>query len=74
MKDIKLNAGMVHTTNNRITVPLEMIWQPQEDITVYELALCLPYFYTHCAIMPYNIDKSLYHLRHFYIRDPNIQQ
>ena len=50
--------------------PLQMIWKPKEDITAYELALCIPYIISN--IMPYEkIDQSLPHFRHFEIIDPN---
>lgn len=63
----------VSTSTFRFTLPLEMIWQPKEDITTYELAMCLPYFFRHRAIIPYEIDKSLPHFRHFKIIDHNAQ-
>ena len=58
---------------NTITLPLEMIWQPKEDITTYELAMCLPYFFRHHGVMPYEVDKSLPHFRHFKITDHNVK-
>ena len=60
-------------TGAKFTRPLEMIWQPKEDITAYELAMCLPYLFRDRRIMPYEIDKSLPHFRHFKITDPNIE-
>jgi hypothetical protein len=48
-----------------------MEWQPIEDITTYELAMCLPYFFRGHGVMPNQIDKSLPHFRHFKITDPN---
>ena len=36
--------NQILTNNIQILLPLEMIWQPKEDITTYELAMCLPYF------------------------------
>ena len=30
--------------NHKIHVPEQLIWQPEPDITPYELALCLPLF------------------------------
>ena len=68
-----LNIADVSTSTFRITLPLEMIWQPKEDITTYELAMCLPYFFRHSGFMPYEIDKSLPHFRHFKITDYNVQ-
>jgi hypothetical protein len=29
---------------HRIYIPQELIWDPQPDITTYELALCIPLF------------------------------
>lgn len=60
-------------TGAKFTRPLEMRWQPKEDITAYELAMCLPYLFRDRRIMPYEIDKSLPHFRHFKITDPNIE-
>jgi hypothetical protein len=50
--------------------PIQMSWKPKEDITAYELALCIPYI-IRFNIMPYEIDQSLPHFRHFKIIDPN---
>ena len=55
----------------KIITPLIMSWEPKEDITAYELARCLPYFFSE-SIMPGDIDKSLSYFRHFNILDPNI--
>lgn len=55
----------------KFTLPLTMIWQPKEDITAYELAMCLPYFFRQHNLMPYEVDLSLPHFRHFIITDPN---
>lgn len=68
-----LNTGGVSNSTFRITMPLEMIWQPKEDITTYELAMCLPYFFRHDGVMPYEVDKSLPHFRHFKITDHNVK-
>lgn len=57
--------------NNKLILPLRMIWKPNEDITTYELAQCIPYIFS--TVMPYNIseeDKKGF-LRHFEIIDPN---
>lgn len=66
-------ADVSFSTTFRITLPLEMIWQPKEDITTYELAMCLPYFFRHHGVMPYEVDKSLPHFRHFKITDHNVK-
>ena len=54
----------------KITLPLKIVFEPKEDITTYELAMCLPYFFTN-SVMPWMIDQSLPHFRHFKITDPN---
>ncbi len=60
---ILLSAG----ANTKSIPPLEMRWQPKEDITTYELAKCLPYLLRSRSTMPYEIDKSETHFRHFEI-------
>lgn len=64
---------LIHTTGTsiRILQPLTMTWNPKEDITVYELAQCLPYLFRISYIMPYEIDKQAPYMRHFKIIDPN---
>ena len=64
---ISLNTG----TGSKFMLPLEMKWQPKEDITIYELAKCLPYLLRCNSIMPYEIDKTEIHFRHFDIIDHN---
>ena len=61
----------VRRSTIRITLPLEMIWQPKEDITAHELSMCLPYLFRN-GVMPYEVDKSLPHFRHFKIIDHNV--
>lgn len=51
--------------------PLHMKFVPQENITAYELAMCMQYFYR--QVMPYEVDKTLPYFRHFNIVDPNTQ-
>jgi len=68
-----LDITYVNTSTFRTILPLEMIWQPKEDITIYELAMCLPYFFRHHGVMPYEVDKSLPHFRHFKITDHNVE-
>ena len=63
----------IHTSekqNITFIQPLIMEWKPKEDITTYELALCLPFF-LRTWIMPYEVDKSKSHFRHFEIIDKN---
>jgi len=67
LKDIPLKT---YEQTIQFVQPIQMTWKPKEDITPYELALCLPYF-VRFNIMPYEIDQSLPHFRHFEIIDPN---
>ena len=64
---ILLNTG----TSTKFILPLEMRWLPKEDITTYELAKCLPYLLRIINIMPYEVNKSEVHFRHFKIIDHN---
>lgn len=53
-------------------LPLEIEWNPKEDITTYELALCLPILMSIHPIMGWMIgDLNQPHLRHFNITNPN---
>ena len=65
------NNTWISVEENKILMPLEMRWKPKEDIKAYELAICLPYLFTTCGVMPYEIDQSLPHFRHFEIIDHN---
>jgi len=68
------NSNELYTvlgTGSKILMPLQMKWQPKEDITTYELALCMQYLVRHSAIMPYEVDTNDNHLRHFKITDHN---
>lgn len=65
-----LDTGSSVTT---MILPLQMEWKPKEDITTYELAMCLPYFFRIHGVMPYEVDMELTHFRHFKITDPNKQ-
>ena len=56
---------------SKILMPLQMEWQPKEDITIYELALCMQYLVRYSAVMPYEVDTNDKHLRHFKITDHN---
>lgn len=64
--------GINNITN--LVQPLEMRWQPKEDITTYELAKCLPYLLRQYNTMPYEINKSENHFRHFEIIDHNLKK
>ena len=61
----------VLATGSKIVMPLQMEWQPKEDITTYELAMCMQYLVRHNAVMPYEVDINDKHLRHFKITDHN---
>lgn len=72
MTETDKNSNTILISNDTsIILPLQMIWKPKEDITTYELALCLPYIVRQNDVMPYEIDKSLTYLRHFEIIDHN---
>ena len=58
-------------TGTKIVMPLQMEWKPKEDITTYELALCMQYLVRYSAVMPYEVDTNDKHLRHFKITDHN---
>ena len=71
-QEIKSNElYTVLCTDSKFLMPLQMEWQPKEDITTYELALCMQYLVRHSAVMPYEVDTNDKHLRHFKITDPN---
>ena len=67
ISSIFLNTGTV----TQFILPLEMRWQPKKDITTYELAKSLPYLLRYNGTMPYEIDKTENHFRHFHIIDHN---
>lgn len=52
-----------------IVIPYRLIWKPKEDITTYELAMCLPYFLG--KTLTKNDDLSPSYFRHFIIKDRN---
>jgi hypothetical protein len=56
-------------TTLTFTQPLDIRWMPKEDITVYELAQCMPLLLTmsNRAIMPYMVNPSETWMRHFKI-------
>ena len=58
-------------TGSKLIMPLQMEWQPKEDITTYELALCMQYLLRPSGVMPYEVDLSDKHLRHFKITNHN---
>lgn len=73
-QEIKSKSNELYTvlgTGSKLIMPLQMEWQPKEDITTYELALCMQYLLRHNAVMPYEVDTNDKHLRHFKITDHN---
>jgi hypothetical protein len=69
--DVSSSILLNIATGTKFILPLEMRWQPKEDITTYELAKCLPYLLRVNSIMPYEIDKTENHFRHFEIIEHN---
>jgi hypothetical protein len=69
----EIGIGVISGSASKIILPLEMFWQPKEDITTYELSMCLPYFFRYHGVMPYEVDESLSHFRHFKIINHNVQ-
>lgn len=69
--DVSSSIFVDNGTSIKFLTPLEMRWKPKEDISTYELAKCLPYLIRNNAVMPYEIDKSEIHFRHFEIIDHN---
>lgn len=65
-----LNIGNNTTTFLRFKQPLIFTWNPKEDITTYELALCLNYINNY-SIYPDIINKEDKIFRHFDIINPN---
>lgn len=55
----------------RIIQPLQLTWEPKEDITTYELAKCINILLMPRPIMPGFIDKYAPEMRNFKIVDPN---
>lgn len=73
IEEIKTSSFIDNTVNIGIEriLPLELIWQPKEDITTYELALCIPYINRQHGVMPYQINELEPHFRHFKIINHN---
>ena len=62
---------IVNNNTTKFLQPLLMSFNPKEDITTYELAKCMPYIYRTYGVMPYEVDLSQPHFRHFDIINPN---
>jgi hypothetical protein len=54
----------------KVILPLQMIWEPKDDITTLELAKCLPYLLRKENPI-YAVDQNESHFRHFNIIDHN---
>jgi hypothetical protein len=71
MEDYQPDDGITKAVENNITHQ----WEPKRDITVYELALCLPYL----TITPYGIGHAFIDTlpeqarRHFYKVLPGVK-
>lgn len=71
MKEHELTQKVLKITEP--ILPLSLTWMPKEDITVHELALCLPFLIDkYSSIMPDDVDETLSHFRHFKILNPNL--
>lgn len=70
-KKIEYYTSVV-STPIKMVQPLQLTWDPKEDITTYELAKCMPFLLDHRSIMPYLVNKNAPEMRHFKIVDPNI--
>lgn len=69
-------SDSIHVMNNdsmHLVRPLIIFWNPQEDITTFELAQCMPLLFRIYSypVMPYDINKSEPFMRHFKINNPN---
>jgi hypothetical protein len=60
----------VPSSSLKATLPLQMIWEPKDDITTLELAKCLPYLLKQHHVI-YEVDQTESHFRHFNIIDHN---
>ena len=71
MKKKQIKYDFISNDSIRLIQPLQMIWNPKEDITTYELAICLTYIFRPYSVMPNEVDLSHPHFRHFDIINPN---
>ena len=69
--EFSVRVPNISTIESSILLPLDLEWNPQSDITVYELAQCIPFLVRHRAVMPYEIDRGDPIMRHFKITDLN---
>lgn len=69
MKDGDVLAINTDTQTLEPTTPVYLEWHPLPDITLHELALCMPYIFK--GIIYNNaFDTTQPHLRHFKITKP----
>ena len=68
--DLNLTSSYITSHSMTIQLPLQMEWEPKEDITAYELSMCLPYLLG-ANLMPGELDETKSHFRHFKITDHN---
>lgn len=64
-------GGTGYTAMVTLKSPLQITWDPKEDITTYELAKCMDVLLRRYPIMPYEININESHMRNFNIIDPN---
>lgn len=64
-------GGTAGTSTFTLKSPLQIIWDPKEDITTYELAKCMDVLLRRYPIMPYEININESHMRNFNIIDHN---
>jgi len=57
--------------STQVLVPLDITWDPKEDITTFELAKAIPLLTSNGYIFPNQLNMKESYLRHFKIIDPN---
>ena len=50
---------------------LQLKFEPQPDITAYELSLCIPYILSNVLVKEGEINVALPHFRHFQVIETN---
>ena len=64
------NSTIVGEVRFKFLHPLQFIWKPKEDITTYELAMCMPILLG--RVITYDVpDCAEAYYRHFEIIDHN---
>jgi len=66
---VEKSTRVIIQTSMTFLKPLQMTWEPKEDITTYELAKCLPFLLRRGSIMPYEINKEDPAMRNFIITE-----